>query len=47
MELSDTSRRSRASRHLLLLPTVLVVLACFVVPLVLTGGLLSRHVRPA
>jgi ABC-type spermidine/putrescine transport system permease subunit I len=38
MELGDTSRLHRASRHLLLLPTALVVLACFVVPLVLTGA---------
>jgi ABC-type spermidine/putrescine transport system permease subunit I len=38
MELRDTSRLLRASRYLLLLPTALVVLACFVVPLVLTGA---------
>jgi spermidine/putrescine transport system permease protein len=38
MELRDTSLLHRASRHLLLLPTALVVLACFVVPLVLTGA---------
>ena len=37
MELSDTSRRSRTSRHLLLVPTALVIVVCFVVPLILTA----------
>lgn len=37
MALRDTSLRSGASRHLLVLPSVLVVVVCFLVPLGLTA----------